>query len=45
MSIKKTGYKLNFFVLKLYGIVSDPANEDIITWTAEGDGILIKDCD
>jgi hypothetical protein len=28
----------------LYELAEDPTNNHIVSWTAEGDGIFIKDC-
>jgi len=38
-------YKVNYFLIKLYELADDPSNNEVVSWTEQGDGIFIKDCD
>ena len=35
----------NYFIHRLYDILEDASYSHIVSWTTEGDGIHIKDCD
>ena len=35
----------NLFLDNLYDVISDSKNNDLIAWTADGSGVLIKDMD